>query len=366
VCFKTPVCGDGVVDTGEECDNGNTSNLDGCDSACNYEVFVRMNSVTIRGGGAGSATDVLAPSFCTHTANGLGNALSNTALDGNFAVDGLNDSLADDIAAGTTNIIVQALGLDDLNGVNDSSLQLGVTTGNPDPARGTWPGSSQIDWWYLLDGSTLDSAGIPTAKITPAAVANRNLSGGPSTITMLLNLGGSVAQLEMLNARVAAATSTATSTPAPPPQPNQLATGLTVFNTIAATGNSQGLCGDVTVESLAQIPVPEVLTSGSGACSASCSNSRAYTYCGSGQPVGPSCNSLLDVLVGGCRAALCILVAAPSQPDVNNGGPSPLTLSQASQSAPFKVQPAQTNGNNNAYSAWFQFTAQRVHATGQY
>jgi len=30
-------CGDGVLDTGEECDDGNTTNGDGCDSECNLE-----------------------------------------------------------------------------------------------------------------------------------------------------------------------------------------------------------------------------------------------------------------------------------------------------------------------------------------
>ena len=33
-----PVCGDGVVDTGEECDDGNTDDGDGCDSTCLTEV----------------------------------------------------------------------------------------------------------------------------------------------------------------------------------------------------------------------------------------------------------------------------------------------------------------------------------------
>lgn len=355
--MKQAVCGDGVVDTGEQCDNGNTSNLDGCDSSCKYEVFVRMNSVEIEGGGSTQA-----PAFCAHTANGLGNALTNTALNGNALVDGLNDSLAADIADGVTNIIVQALNLDDLNGVNDSAFQLGISTGQPDPARGTWPGTSQMDWWYLLDSATLDANGIPTEKLDPVSVSNRSISGGPSSITMLLNLGGSVAALEMLNAKIAGATSSATSTPAPPPQPSQLQTGLTVFNTISATSSSQGLCGDVTVQSLAQIPVPEMLTTGTSACRANCSGSRAYTYCGQGQPVGASCNSLLDVLVSGCKAtALCITAVVPTQPDVKSGGP---TLVPSSSTG--KVPTSQTNNNQDAYSAWFTFTAQRVHATGSY
>jgi cysteine-rich repeat protein len=35
---KIPVCGDGVIDTGEQCDDGNTNNGDCCDAVCQYEA----------------------------------------------------------------------------------------------------------------------------------------------------------------------------------------------------------------------------------------------------------------------------------------------------------------------------------------
>src|SRR5262245_1623991 len=34
----TPVCGNGVVDPGEECDDGNTTGGDGCSSECTNET----------------------------------------------------------------------------------------------------------------------------------------------------------------------------------------------------------------------------------------------------------------------------------------------------------------------------------------
>jgi cysteine-rich repeat protein len=43
---KTPVCGDGVVDDGEQCDDGNTDDGDGCSSTCQFEI---------RAGGGGCA-----------------------------------------------------------------------------------------------------------------------------------------------------------------------------------------------------------------------------------------------------------------------------------------------------------------------
>eukprot|EP01022_Parablepharisma_sp_SALTPOND_P013163 TRINITY_DN173_c2_g1_i5.p1 TRINITY_DN173_c2_g1~~TRINITY_DN173_c2_g1_i5.p1 ORF type:complete len:100 (-),score=2.11 TRINITY_DN173_c2_g1_i5:27-326(-) len=37
VCTKTSVCGNGVREGSEQCDDGNTNSGDGCDSSCNVE-----------------------------------------------------------------------------------------------------------------------------------------------------------------------------------------------------------------------------------------------------------------------------------------------------------------------------------------
>jgi hypothetical protein len=345
-CAKAAQCGDGIVDTGEECDDGNTSSLDGCDKSCKYEVFTRMDKVTIQRG--------TAPSYCAHTKNAMGNALTTTGASN------MNKSLQSDIDAGTTNIIVQALGLDDLTGVSDSALQLGATNGKPDPAKGTFNGS-QIDWWYQLNSTTLDLNGVPTSLISPAAIANRALTAGPSNIQLLLSLGGSNAVLEMLHSRIHASMGSTTSQPKPPPDANQLQTGLKVFETIDATNGGQGLCGDTTVESLAQIPAPQSLSKGGSTACGKCKGSHTYTYCGVGKPVSASCNSLLDVFVGGCKVVACLVGAvSPTQPDVAGNGSGSLTLDSNN-----KVQQT-TKGNTNAYSSWMQFHAQRVHVTGTY
>jgi len=34
---EDPECGDGIISAGEECDDDNTSNDDGCDSSCDLE-----------------------------------------------------------------------------------------------------------------------------------------------------------------------------------------------------------------------------------------------------------------------------------------------------------------------------------------
>lgn len=338
-------CGNGTIEGTEQCDDGNTTNLDGCDSQCKYEVMHRLSKVEIMGG--------TAPAFCTPTTNRLGNtALTSTARNQ------INPSLQDGINEGTTNVIVQALGLDDLTGTADPSLELGIMTGILDPAKGTYPAGNPIDWWFLIAPSTIDANRLPTGKLS-ASLAAKTVTAGPANVLLTLLLAGSPAVLEMRSARITATTVGTPSTPAPPP--NQLAAGLVVFPDIKGDGTGQGLCGNITVESLSQIPIPESLTSGSTPCRAQCSNSEAYTYCGANQPVGPGCNSLLDALVGGCRASiLCITAINKTQPDVPAGS-SVQTLTLGANN---KVPTSQTAGNKDAYSSYMCFYGKRTHATG--
>lgn len=337
------VCGDGTIADAEHCDDGATSNLDGCDASCKYELFMRMNDVTIERGQA--------PAWCDRQTNALGGALSS------IAADSMNGSLAEGVNDGTMNILVQMLGLDDLTGVADPAFDVGITSGVTDPLAGAWPGNDPIDWPFLLAPTTVDANGVPVHRFTPGSVAARAFAAGPSDVPLTILFGSTPAVLQLLNGNVRGRFSTATGVPAPPP--SQLVAGLQVANGLVADGSSEGLCGNVTVESLAKIPVPEELTTGMNACRDTCSNSERYTYCGEGNPVGPNCNSLLDVFVGGCRAALCITAISRTQPDVNNGGHAPLTLGTNN-----KVPESQTDGNLNAYSSWFRFTARRAHATG--
>jgi cysteine-rich repeat protein len=350
MCQLAAVCGNGVLEAGEQCDDGNKLNLDGCDSNCKYEVVTRMTSIQI----ASSA----APSFCTPTTNRLGTqSLTGAALSN------INQSLTDGINNGTTNVLTQILGLDDLTGVADSNgFTIGVMAGAPDPAKGAWPGNNPIDWWFIADHTTVNTMGLPTGLLTNGTLAARQFAAGPNDVNLTLLLGGSPALLKMRSARVAG---TLAGTPAPnvpAPPPSQLASGLTVFQNITANGSGQGLCGNITVESLAQIPIPEALTTGLTACSANCSGSKKYTYCGANMPVGPSCNSLLDALVGGCKAALCIPAINAQQPDVagTDGDIDMLSLGAGN-----KVPQSQITGNDDAYSAFMTFTANRNHFTGE-
>src|SRR5882672_1056720 len=84
-------CGNGMLDPGEQCDDGNRFNLDGCDYACRYEAVNRMTLLSIQG--------TAAPAFCTPATNRLGTqSFTSTALGQ------LNPSLQTDINSGSTNL----------------------------------------------------------------------------------------------------------------------------------------------------------------------------------------------------------------------------------------------------------------------
>ena len=280
-------CGDGCIDTskGEQCDDGNLLDLDGCDATCKYEVVARMTAIAISGTSAPAALG------CAPGTNRLGaQGLTSVSLGV------LNSGLTTDIDNGTVNVMTQLLGLTDLTGVSSAPFTLGVLDATFDPAKGK-PVNNPIDWWFLADPATV-SAGLPTWSFTNATLAARNLRAGSSNITLMLGLGGSPEQLAMIGAHIAATLNGNPPPDAPAPPPAALAPGLTVFQTMTGNGAGQGLCGNVTVASLAASPVPSVFAQGG---SMGCSGSRIYTPCtGTQTPNDSSCNSLLDVLVGGC------------------------------------------------------------------
>jgi cysteine-rich repeat protein len=342
-------CGDGVLQTGEQCDDGDRYNLDGCDSACNYETVARITDLDIKQG--------MAPAMCVHRTNRFGAAINGLALGT------LNTALSDGISAGTTNILIDILGLDDLTGAADTAFTMGVVGAACDPAGGACPRmGNPRDGWFIVNHTGLDTMGHSTSTIMGALAGRALTTSGSPTVSFPFTLGTSSLLLTMDNVHVIAATGTATSRPAPPPA--SLRAGLMVFETIGGAGGGQGICGDVSVASLAAIPVPDILAMGGtnacGACGGA--GARTYTSCGTG-PVTPACNTLLDVFVGGCQVSniICVQAIMPTQPDVAvTGTPRTLTLGTGNH-----VMASQLAGNTDSYSSWFSFTANRVHATGE-
>jgi hypothetical protein len=294
------------------------------------------------------------PAFCVHGANALGTkVMTGTALGQ------INPSLQTGVDDGTTNVMTQFLGLTDLNGVAATGFTIGVADASLDSAKGTWvngPPDAE-DWWFLGDHSAFNTMGLPTGQLMNGKLAARALTGGPSNVSLTLLLSGSPALLEMLNAKIAGAVNGTPAPNVPAAPPAKLANGLTVFQTITANGAGQGLCGDITVESLAQIPIPQVLTTGMGNCN------EGYTYCGMGMPVSSTCNSLLDVIVNGCHVLgfLNIPAVNATQPDV----PSGATVKALSVGGTLHKVTQTTAGDKDAYSSYLTFAANRAHFTGE-
>lgn len=324
------VCGDGVRAGNEQCDDGNTTNLDGCDSSCKFEQCHRVNTLSMAFG-----TDT----FCT--ANALGGAI------GDLAQPTIGSSLTDGVNDGSITIELLALGLDDLTGTNDPSLSLGVLTGTPVTGTG-YDGSMDLDWWYTTAASVINASRVPTTQTT-ASISAKSLSAGPSDISISITLGGTPATLDMLAAKLRGNIG-ATSTPktSTGTTPGHLASEhlLPTLQSYATMSAGQ-LCGNVTAGSLAQVPVPSALLS----------NCSQYT----------AANSLLDVLVGGCTVVI-FQVIKKTQPDKTRSGTGKFTFQTDSSTHKVtgcrnesnQVVPLATCLSDAAYSSSFKFTTDRV------
>jgi cysteine-rich repeat protein len=343
------ICGDGLVEGDEQCDDGNQRGLDGCDATCHFEVVARLTSLQILGGPS--------PAFCATPANAIGA----TAISG-LALSQLNAPIADAIDGGLSNILVSFEGLADLTGVASPALKLGLMDGVPDAAKGVWPGAmASLDWWftaanpYVLAGAVRDTV--------PGSLAARELTAGPGTLKLPMILGGVPTQLELRHVAIAASvdSSPAPSTPAAPPA--HLAAGLKVFESLSATQATQGLCGAATVASLSKVAIPAQLAAGGSTACGSCAGSHQYTACANGV-VDANCNSLLDLIVGGCKVISCQLTAVTAtQPDVAATSTVPLVVLSLDPQTSKVVEP--TDVDLDGYSISFSFTANRVHVTSQ-
>ncbi|HEX9103663.1 MAG TPA: DUF4215 domain-containing protein, partial [Polyangia bacterium] len=332
------VCGDARLEDTEQCDDGNTTNLDGCDSACKFEQDQRANSLTMS----------FDTTFCPR------NALGQAFVDISKTAQGkLQTALTNGIADGSLTIIMKFLGLDDLTGSQSTaSFSLGFLHGKPVAGSG-YNGASDLDWWYTSDTASLDASRNPkTALMNGKFAAGGNLSSDPGTIQLTLVLGtGSSASLTMKNT-VLTAKSGASSPPTKSSgaTPGHLATenDLPTLNTFASLTAGQ-ICGDVTAASLAQVNLP---ASFDGQC--------IEGYASTAVPP----NTLLDVLVGGCHHSVLgfpVSIIAATQPDGPPGSTVQLTTTGTRVSG--------CTGNGGAYpacldvatySSAFQFTADRV------
>src|SRR5438128_3160947 len=184
----TAVCGNGILEPGEQCDDGNRQNLDGCDSRCRFEENLRMNTLAIQFG---------ADSFCT--ANVLGGSI------GSRAQQGVQTELSANVTAGVLTMGFTALGIADLTGAKAQSFKLGALSGTPwnAPPLHHYDGSRDLDWWYHTRPADLDAKRVPLAQL-PARLASGKLSAGPGKMEIDLVLGAELVRLPGSDVRLRA------------------------------------------------------------------------------------------------------------------------------------------------------------------
>jgi cysteine-rich repeat protein len=346
--ITTAVCGNGKRETGEQCDDGNKTNLDGCDSACQFEQDQRVNLLTM----------VYDKSICTTNALGL-------AVSG-LGQGTLNTSLTNGVKDGSISILFEALYPSiphDLTGTAVNPFVLGSLTGKPvaAPTGVTYNGNSDLDWWYTADATGIDMLRLPTAKLNGSIVA-KTLAVPSGNMTIMVNLGSGAQPLSLsavnLKAQVGAVSTPTKSTGA---TPGHLASE-NLDPTLQSFGSMQNgtLCSNVSAYSLSKAPIPASLaTGGSQACT------QKY----------PTTGTLLDLFAGGCNVSFFTVLTAtqpdqvdPTAPVFGAGGPYKLVRTGTSvtgcQDKSGKATATATEFDQclkaAAYSSSFKFTTDRV------
>lgn len=275
-------CGDGIRGADEQCDDGNTTNLDGCDATCTFEQSHRVNYLRVQ---------YARSTYCA--ANALGEAVGTNAQ-------GLIDDATDtNIANGGITILFHFLGLDDLSGTSDGSLQLGVLDGSPVAATG-YDGTNALDWWYTPEAADYDGSRTPTSQV-PASLAAKVLTAGPANMEFNVNFAGVEVTMTMFRTSLRGSTGGAsaplTSSGSTPGHlaSEHLSPTLTSFATIGTTSAPVELCGPTSAGSLARTQLAQSIVQ---YCS-------AFTVS----------HTLLDLYVHGCKYLGFIPIIDATQPD---------------------------------------------------
>jgi cysteine-rich repeat protein len=289
------VCGNGVREGAEQCDDGNLRSSDACSGGCRVELAQRVNSLAMV-----FTTNATCPQ------NRFGSAFVSS-----LARDQINNALAAGVQDGSISLVIpfDPLGASILN------------TTPVLPGATAYDGNNDLDWWYRVSFADLDADGVPLQHL-PSSSAGGMLTVGPGSADLGLNIGGSPTVLSassiLFTATFGANQPLTLSSGLPPghlPSEN-MAPSLTGPGSL--TGGA--MCANVSAESLSTTPIsPQFATGGSTPCS------QGYS----------ASSSLLDVVVGGCN--FIIQLIQPTQPDTSDpdapvaGTGAPYTLSANAQ-----------------------------------
>lgn len=369
VCTSV-TCGNGTREFGEDCDDANTVNLDGCSKACKFEQVARVVSLQ---------QQFAADTVCTK--NALGAAISVTAQP---VIQATWDQPVGD---GSLSLVFQFLGFVDPSGKR-STFKLGFVDALPvrfnQQEDGTfsdnYTGLNDVDWWYYLrDPATVDAGGTPRSQLAGVA-ENGRVTAGPGTIDnlrLLFALQPTTVQLrnvtidatfdtQLSKPRVSVTTRPPGHLPGEHLSPD--------FSTFESSGVAEGstlgaMCSDVSVKSVADTLMPGLLT----LCADPSDPTGQTPVFFVGNPDHPD-NHLLDAFIVGCQLfsfddegnPAFIPTILPTQPDGSVDGATYVFTADAVN---HQVTGCTRNGEaatltdcyaNATYSSYFKFAADRV------
>jgi cysteine-rich repeat protein len=273
-CRSLMLCGNGRMDPGERCDDGNTNRWDGCAPDCQTEQGLVMDAFFFNG--------VSSSIGCDFSGDGRPDNAFGAALGDSLGV--VNTAINNGISNGQVLLQFTFAGLDDPLGVNDRDVRVGFTTGvdgDADRLNNRDPGNPQ-----RVSRAALNMAGLPVANYQ-SSITMSSITGGPEDIT--LNLPSPVNGL-MFNFRVR----------------QSRITGTLMNNGTRITAIDRGvLCGAVPLRDLAALPnfFELLLRGGMG---------------------GMARSTLLEAMVGGYRVMIPFIGLAlnigPSRADIDLDG----------------------------------------------
>lgn len=323
VC-TSPLCGNGVRDFGEECDDGNKTNLDGCDSACNVEQVARITS--LRQQFFPSTGDPgLADAFCPQNALGAAIPIINQPV--------IQLTWDQPVFTGAISLVFEFLGhLDPFAPI--STFKLGFLNASPmrfnpqDDGFGNiifvdgYNGINDLDWWYQFDPASVDATRTPLVQI-PGQVTNGALTAGPGTLSNLnIEFAFQPTTITLYHVKVEAELDGVSHPLASTmgAAPGHLASEHMSPSLLEAVSSSNGrMCSDVSARSLAETLMPGLLFAncfkpGDPADPLNPLKLKSVFFVNETDSQDPTNNHLLDAFVSGCNFFTDTPVADPTNP----------------------------------------------------
>ena len=305
---ETVRCGNHTMEGDEQCDDGGLEDWDGCNSSCRAELVHRMRELQI-------LTEP-APEFCRYPGkNGLGEAFPGAVelpiLGTINTVDFLNDSINSAYETGSVHPLTAILySLDTSMQTSDSDIELALISGVQGEEE--WvDGEPRLDYPYLVQAESFQD-GKPVNSLKAAQTGGGYVvTREPSKLVVSSPLGGNFEMRELMFRTIFDLETL--SKPEAPPEladgvllPEEAGVGETDKDGVYRPAGT--MCGVQPLSAMKSMP----LFSG---IEQFCCTAEGGTYRGCSEGVSPpDCDSLGDILLGGCN--VCISLANSPIPNV--------------------------------------------------